>query len=306
MRRVERIIERARRETENEEFGDSYGISDEECLDYINDAQDRVYSEIVKTHSKFFLKEYIANVVSGAELMSLPSKIYLGNISLYEYSLTGNAQDYYRLKPASILERASVTGTPCFYIRKNKQILFAPIPQSNGSIRISYTEKLPRLDKRRAKVLSVTTSGTNITSLFLDTSEILDRTNLMKENYFSVVNSDGDAVMFGVPFTDINESTGEVTLDTTWDFDTGETIAAGNYLVQGQFSTNKSELETICERYLSAYLRNEMYDRDANQPGTSNQTSKMTDMLSDIVGSFQDNTDDVVEVPVLDASYLVL
>lgn len=305
MRRVERIIERVRRETENDEFGENYGIDDEECIEYLNDAQDRIYAEIVKTHPKFFLKEYISSINVGVELLSLPTQIYIGQISLFEFGVTSNASDYYRLKPASILERTSVSGTPAYYIRKNKSILFAPVPQSSGYVRITYVEKLPRLDKRRATISSVTTSGTNITALTLDTSAELDRDNLLKENYISVVNADGEAVMFGIPITDIDSTTGVVTLDTTWDFQSGETIEAGNYIVQGQYSTNKSSLETICERYLSAHLRNDMYDRDANQQGTANQSSKMESLLAEIVGSFQDNTDDITEPPVLDGSYLI-
>lgn len=305
MRRIETIITRVRRETENDDFGENYGINDEECIEYLNDAQDRVYSEIVKTHSKFFLKEYITTVLPGVEQFSLPTRIYLGQISLFEYAITQNPNDYYRLKPASILERASVSGTPAFYIRKNKVILFAPIPQNNGSVRITYVEKLPRIDKRRATILSATTSGQNITSLTLDTSAFLDYENLMTENYFSVVNRDGDSVMFGIPFTDINTSSGIVTLDTSWSFEAGESISAGDYLVLGQYAVNRSMLETTCERYLTAHLRNEMYDRDANQQGTANQTQKMEKLLFEVIGSYQDNTDDLVDPPVLDASYLI-
>jgi hypothetical protein len=305
MRRVERIIERVRRETENEEYGDTYGINDEECIDYLNDAQDRVYSEIVKTHSKFFLKEYKTQIVSGVEDFTLPTKIYLGQISLFEYSQNSNSNNFYRLKSASILERISTNGIPAFYIRKNKSILFAPIPNNNGFVRITYVERLPKIDKIRAKVLSVTTLSNKITSLVLDTSSVLDRTNLLKENYLSIVNKDGDSNMYGIPFTDINATTGEVTFDATWSFELTETISAGDFVTMGQFSVNRSMLESICERYLSLHLKNDLYDRDANQAGTQNQSIKMEKLLAEVIAAYQDNTDDMKEPPILDNSYLV-
>jgi hypothetical protein len=306
MRRVERIIERIRVETENEEYGNSSGISDNECIEYLNDAQDRIYSEIVKQHVRFFQTEDDLAAPVNTETLSLPARVYLGQLSLVEYSSTGNARDFYRLSQANYQERISYpVGNPVAYIRRNNELLFVPVPaNSAGTVRLSYTKALPRLDKRRGKVSAVTIVGTNVTALTLDTAEEIDDTNLLKEAYLSVVSADGDLKMAGLPFSAIDTSTGVVTIDTSWDFETGESIAVGDYVVMGAYSCNRSQLQTICERYLSSHLRMEMLDRDANGQGTQNQNGKMEKMLAEIVASFADQSDDVIYPPVLDTSYL--
>lgn len=307
MKRVEQLITRVRRETENEDFGDTYGIADNEFIDYLNDAQDRIYAEVVKTHPKFFMQESIGSTSNGTEVYTLPARIYLGQISTVEWSSTPNQEDYYPLKQAMLKERISDTiGNPVYYIRRNKEILFAPVPNTgSGYVRINYVEKLPKLDKRRAKILSVTTSGSSITSLVFDTTETIDRDAILDEQYICVVDKYGDQKMAAIPVTDVSTATGTVTLDAGFTFEAGESIAAGDYVVAGEFSTNRSELQDITERYLVSHLRMEILDRDSNAEGTASQVAKVTALLSEIVQSFQDNSDDIFEPPILDADYIV-
>lgn len=309
MKRVEQLITRIRRETENEEFGDTYGIPENEIIDYLNDAQDRVYREIVKTHPKFFVEQLIDTVTVNVESYSLPARIYLGQITLLEWSSNGDVRDYYRLKPAMHVERLSApAGNPSYYIRRNKEILFAPPPgQSNGYIRLSYVKKLPKLDKRRATVSAVTLdSGTStITSLTLDTTTTLERAELLDENYFCVVDKDGDLKMASIPFTDIDADTGVVTLGAGFTYETGESISVGDYLVRGEYTCNRSQLQDLCENYIYSHARMETQDSDSDAPGTNNQLQKMERLLVEITDAYADPHDDVTEIPVLDYSWQV-
>jgi hypothetical protein len=307
MRRIEQLITRVRRETENEEFGDSYGIADNEFIDYLNDAQDRMYAEIIKTHPKFFLQETIVSTANQTEVVTLPARIYLGQISMVEWSTTNQPEDYYVLRQAMLKERISDTiGNPIYYIRRNKEILLAPVPNNGaGNLRINYAEKLPRLDKRRGKISSVTTSGSSITSLILDTAETIDRDEILDEQYICVVDKYGAQKMAAIPVTDISTSTGTVTIDAGFTFESGESIAADDYVVSGEFSTNRSEMQDIVERYLVSHLRMEILDRDSNAEGTASQVAKVTALLNEIVESFRDNNDDVFEPPILVADYIV-
>ena len=307
MRRVEQIISRIRRETENEGFGDSFGISDNEMVDYLNDAQDRVHAEAVKKYPKFFLAEEVLTSPINQEAVDLPARIFLGHIQLLEYSSTGNTGDYYRLKQAEFPERfGEAVGHPEYYIRKNNEILLVPTPgSSSGFLRVTYVKKLARLDKRRAQILTVSTSGNSITSLTLDTSVELDRDAILDEYFASVAEKTGAQKMAAIPIEDINESTGVVTLGSGFEFEEGETISVGDYLVAGEFSTNKSTLHDFTERYLSSHLRMEILDRDSNSSGTANQNEKMTQMLAEIIESYDDENSDIHEPTVLDSQYII-
>lgn len=305
MDRVELLISRVRVETENTDFGESHGISDDECLGYLNDAQDRAYSEIIKKHPNVFVKQEIVPTVNAQEAYDLPTDIYLRKIVLLEYSSTGQEQDYYRIEQAQMAERLSYPiGHPRFYIGKNKQILLVPTPYSGGFLRISYVKALPKLDIRRGKVLSVVQSGSDVTSITLDPAAAIDRDALLAKGWMSVVDKDGELVAKEIELTDINESTGLVTMSTKT-LSTGESITAGDYVVAGSYACNKSELDPIVERYLASHLRLEMLDRDSNTTGTASQNDKTAQMLNDIVDSFADMSDDNIYPTMLDSGYLL-
>lgn len=304
MDRVELQIDRIRVETENTDFGDTYGISDNEMLGYLNDAQDRIYAEINKRRPYFFVKESILTSPANTEAIDLPSKIYLGHISNVEYSQTGNQTDYDRLEQGSNHERdTNPGGAPLKYFRNNRQLFLIPTPSAGGFVRVRYIEKIPKLDKRRAKVLSATTSGSSLTALTLDTSVEIDRDNLIKQNYLCIVDKHGVLKVRAIPFTDINTTTGVVTLESfTFSSDDG-TISAGDYVVAGEYSCNKSSLDDIVERYLVSHLRMEVLDRDGNTSGTATQTDKMANLLAEIVDTFSDVSYDVYNVAVIDENY---
>ena len=311
MRRAEQQILRVRRETENEDFSDSNGIVDEEFLGYLNDAQDRVYAEIVKQHPKFYMNQLIDNVPVNVEAYQLPTQIYLGQIALLEFSTTGDENDYYRIKRAELQERLSYRiGFPQWYIRRNKEILFAPIPASGpGTIRLTYIKRLPKIDVRRGIVESVSTTSTALTAITLDVNSSdtpIDLDAIEEESFFCVVSRDGDLKMAGIEFDSIDSNTGVVTLTGgSHTFSTGESVAADDYVVRGEYTYNKSELQDITERYLISHLRFEILDRDSNDQGTRIQDTKMERLLTEIMGSFADEQDDVIEPAILDAQFFI-
>ena len=52
--RVENLITTARRESENDEFTDNTGISDEDFIRWLNNAQEDLQSAIVRQHQRVF------------------------------------------------------------------------------------------------------------------------------------------------------------------------------------------------------------------------------------------------------------
>src|SRR5688572_25042917 len=197
MRRSELLIEQARKATENTTYNSDTGIDDEEFLQYLNDAQDRMKSRIQSKFPKLFTAEYVVTLSDDQEAVPLPPDLYNETrIENVEYSQTGNAEDYRALDSGVSFERVNGSaGRPRFYIRRGNYILLQPKAQNGGKVRFEYQRDIPRLDKRRATVSAVTlnTGALTITSLTLDTSVLTadDITAIQNAEYGTIVDRNG-------------------------------------------------------------------------------------------------------------------
>lgn len=307
MRRVEQLVTRSKRETENDEVCSASPISDQEFIDYLNDAQSQLQSAIARQHKDVFISESTFDVVVDQEEYDLPEDTLLDNrISAVFFSNSGQRQNYTRLRSATLMERIFDRSIdPLMYIRKSGKLMLNPIPSrsiSNG-IRLNYVKKVPDLDIRRAKILSVTTTGNTIASLTLDVNADFQRDELLEENYFCAVNKDGDQTMRRIPWDNIDASTGIVTISPGFTFDSGETLAAGDYIVRGRDATNRSELADTCERYLSAYLNWKILRRDSSSD-SAEQAPELLEMLNEIVDIYKETDDDVKFPAIEDAQFI--
>lgn len=307
MRLNQLLIDQSRRATENEENSDLAGVGDEEFLQYLNDGQDGLQSMIAQVHADVFLVETILDVTSGVESYDIPTDALLGNrVSLVEYSDTGQTRDYYPLRQGRLSERISgLSSTPSFYIRRSGKILLQPLPQSSSAkLRVTYAQKLPRLDLRRATVGAVTLdSGTStITSLTLDTAQAIDRDGILIEDRITIVGSDGTIKMKNIPITDINASSGVVTLGS-FTYESGEMIAVGDYVCRGPRSTTHSSLPDLCERYLIEYMNWNVMNRDSSQDALQSE-KKLLAIGQDIIEFYKEPDNDIDFVPILDSTFL--
>lgn len=300
MRRVDRLIDQVRRQTENQDFSDTTGIDTVEFLQYMNDAQHRLQGLILQQHPSLFQKESTIDIVANTETYTIPADAFLFNkIVQVEYSPTGREEDYYPLQLISLKNRNSgINGHPLFYIRKSGQILLNPIPQTSvANIRLTYIKRIDNLDIRRGQVDAVTLTSNSVTVLNIDPSSI-DATALNQEDYICVVNKDGLVKMRNIPISFANETTGEITLDAGFTFETGETIAIGDYVVGGKDATTHSELPRTTERYLLAYCAWKIFARDSSVD-VQEQTQELLALERDLVDSFADIEDDVQYVTIL-------
>lgn len=308
MKNIDLLVNQARAETENEEFSDTTGIKDSSFLFWANLAQERIQSLIVQTHPDIFIKENVSNTQSRVEGYNLPWDTFLGtNVTNVEYSTDGNDLSYRKLKQGRMNERISgVFGDPSFYIRRGSELLLQPCPDtSNAKIRVNYIRALPKLDLRRAKVASVVLTGNEITSLILDTQELIDRDALLETNYISVVDRSGNLKMVRIPIDDINEASGVVSVTAGFEFEDGETIAVGNYLCAGEYSTTKSQLPEVCERYLIQYMTFRAFRKDSNTDSNL-FGNELQALEQEIVSSFAEPDQDVDYVPILDGDNMRL
>lgn len=302
-RLVDYLIEDVRDSSENQDFSDTTGIQDREFLRYLNDAQYRIVSKIINKHPSVFIEEYTQDIVSGQENYSIPMTAHMGNkITQVEYSVNGDPTNYGVLKKTFLSNRASgyyaglVAGYPTHYIRKAGEILLKPVP-TRGVLRVNYTKRMPRLDKRRGSVASVTIVDDVITSLFLDVAtDVVDADTLNKNSRFSIVGAEGDVKAKNVLFTSINASSGEVIIPATFTLDDGDTIEVGDYILSGPYSSTHTELDEMVERYLIEYAVMKILERDSNTD-IQIQLAILQEIETDILSSYSDMSDDITEIP---------
>jgi len=313
MRRAEQLIKQIRRGTENERApgvtGSADGISDEDFLQALNSAQERIESMIIKTHEKVFAKTAVYDSVRSVDFLALPEDIFtVHHVILVEYTTTGQAKDYYALNRAKPIERRSYEGTPAAYIPFSDKIILSPIPDTSigNSVRVTYNEKKPRIDKRRAFIdTAILDSATKtITSLSLSTSSDITfvEDDFLEQDYLCVVDRDGNILMEKIPFTSVSSS-GVVTVAPGFTYQTGETLPGGSYAVLGKRSTTTSKLPDTCEKYLIAYAEWKIFKRDSSSDA-GEAMMELQMMEADIVESFAQVSGDFDHIPVVNLDYV--
>jgi len=253
-----------------------------------------------------FQKQKVIDVVSMQETYDIPVDVFMDSrIEKVEYSITRQLNGYYKLDAGQSDERLnSLPGNPSFYIRESKTLLLQPPPQQTGLLRLTYQRSFPRLDKRRGRVSEVTLGIDTITTLVLDPTILTsdDITLLNNAEYICIVSKDGRIKMKGIPIVEVNSTTGAVTVDT-FTFESGETIAVGDYAVAGKYTTSHSELPDICERYLLRFCTWRVLKRDSSNDAPG-ENAEIKDMEAEIIESYRQADFDVKEVPILDTQYL--
>lgn len=307
MKRLERLITRSKRDTENEDQCSDSPITDDEFVDYLNDAQAQIQSAIARQHKNVFIAYADYNVVTNQDEYPMPEDALLDNrISTAWYTYTGRSRDFQRLRAGSLIERVFGRAIePIMYIRASGNVILNPTPKKSvvNGLRVAYVKRLPELDIRRAKIDTVATVGNQITSLTLDVGADFQRDSLLEDDYFCVVNRSGDQVMKAIPYDNIDATTGLVTITAGFEFEDGETISDGDYLVRGKDTTNRSELADTCERYLVAYLNWKIFRRDSSSD-SAEQTPELLAMQEEIVDIYKE-TDDDIKFPAIEDTQFI-
>lgn len=310
MRRLELIIKQIRRQTENEEFDSFVGISDEEFVQYVNDAQNNLQAKIIQQHPRVFIKEKVLDAVPSQEKYVLPIDCFLNNkVHNVEYSPTGDENDYYVLQEDTIKSRnPGVTGSPVKYIRLSGQVLMVPAPQSNGKIRLNYVKRLRSLDKRRAELgetdvglgYQLFTANGASQELILDQTTIdADALTIDENDYVCIVDSKGNQIATALEV--VSCSTASLIIKSTDDTVlTTNQIPKGSYIVLGPDASTHSELDETVERYLIAYCAWKILKRDSSVD-SQEAMMELTEMLREIVGSYAMISDDVQFIPQLNS-----
>lgn len=305
MRRVDLLITASRRATENQEFTATAGIQDVEFLQYLNDGQEEIHSILQGTFPSILTAYKTEQVTQGQEAYSMPRDLYLGTrIDQIEYSCSGTPDSFYILKKGTIKERLNTqAGNPAFYIRRGSEVLIQPKPQQAGIMRWSYQKAIPKLDVRRGAVLTVALGTNSITSLVLDASISLDADPILDEQFMTVVDKNGIVKMRSIPVSSIDTTTGIVTVDPGFTFESGETISVGDFVCAGDFATTNSELPDVCEKYLLEYCNTRILMRDS-QTDSAQIGQILTKVEQTLRLAFAEPDGDPDRIPLLDVQFL--
>lgn len=309
MKEVSLLILQARRMAENEDTPDgadvTVGITDEEVLQFLNDAQDRLQTLISganSTSKPFVVEKEIATVEDQEEYDLEDRLFYNKEIELVEYSPTGDSGDYFPLQLVSQFNRNSNSGTPFGYYKRFGKIYLTPIPDtSNGTLRVLYERQLDDLDKRRGKITTVNgLTSTTFTSIVIDTDADESSTpNLATIDYICVVDKYGTVTARNIPVGTYTASTNTLTPAGSHVFETGETIATNSYVTFHRYTTTHSGLPDECERYLIQYAWEQIAMRDGAEDLTKIKMVR-EEMEGDIIRQFASQTGEVQLIPMLD------
>lgn len=298
MRSVDRLIEQVRKQTENEEFSDFTGISDQEFIQYLNDAQYNLQAAIVQQHPRVFIEETVINIVSGQEKYDLPSDCLLGNkVYNVEYSSSGDQEDYYTLDQDTLKYRSQgADGYPVKYIRLSGKLLLSPTPQQGGKLRINYVKRLRELDKRQALTSTTFSVSSNSFTIALNGEEFATEVDMLKKHdYICIVDKEGRSLVKNIEISNVSYDDITCVGHTLEEGESAE-IPAGSYIVGGKDTTTHSELDISVERYLLAYCAWKILKRDSSVDSTE-ASQELEMMLKEIVKSYAFISDDVQYIP---------
>lgn len=305
MRTIEQLISASRRATGNVDFSENAGVGDEEFIQALNDAQEEIHALINVMFPTILMADKEIAISANVEAYAIPTDAYMGTrIDHVEYTTSGLARDYYPIRKGAPKERINgQAGNPAFYIRQGTNLIIQPPPQSGGKIRVTYQRTIPVLDKRRGTVASAVLGTNTITSLFLDTSTDLDSVALEEQNFITIVDKNGAVKMRYIPIDAINGGTGEVTVSAGFEFESGETIAAGDYAVRGKYASTTSQLPDICEKYLLEYCNMRIFMRDSSTDQTE-VAALMAKIEGTLKQAFAEPDNDPDRIPIIDPSFL--
>lgn len=313
MRYLGEILAQVRLQTDNEDTSTADGVTvtgirDEEFIQYFNDAQDRLQSRISSANSPYenFVVESEIDIVSGQEEYDIPDRLFFNKeVRDVAYSPTGLAVDYLPLRKEYFINRSTQTATyPSMYYRRFGKICINPIPSSStGKLRVLYERSLDDLDIRRGQISDVSgLTETTFSSITLDTTaDVSSTTNLTNAQFICVVDAYGAVKAYNIPVGSFTSSTRVLAPSSSHAFASGETIAAGDYVVIGKYTTTHSLLPDECERYLIKYCSDIILGRDASA-GKAMFSQELMDMETEIVAMMKSQTSEIQGIPQQDYS----
>lgn len=302
MRRVELLIDVARKLSGNTRYDVSSGVPQDVFVQYLNNAQDSLVMEVQNLKTKYFKKETVVQVVPGQEVYPYPEDCYMQHIDTVKWTDSRTGTYWQNLYKTTTKEKITIQpGYPFAYIPHEDGIHLNP-PINNGQLYITFVRTPKRLQKRAGQIQSLTIAGTNLTALALSTSEAsFDETEINTQNYLCVVDKFGTVKASNILYDNVS-ALGVFSLSS---FDLGtSTIAVGDYVVVGEDCTNKPTWnDDIVEGYLLKHMIYEAKYGDSSS-WTEAALKDLASYFQKLSGSFAELSDDISSVPIVNCDYI--
>lgn len=304
---IDALIDEVRESTENEEFDAEIGLTEEEILKFINQAQSRLHSKIVGVHKAVFHEEKTVSSVANTESYNLFYNSYLKQyVHSIEYSSTGNVDDYYPLRPTSPHNRyTGADGHPDYYFVRSGKFYVLPTPtDSSGSYRVTHVRRPKKLDKRRGTIVASgydsATAPTYLDITYVN-GQTVDAAQLAKYPYISIVDKYGNMKITNILVSSITNGSGtgdaRIAIDSSGSLqlENSAGLADGDYVVSGDYSTTHLDWTPEVERYLQLYAEFKVLKRDSSVDVAEAQ-AELLEIESDILDSYAELSDDIIEI----------
>lgn len=308
MKRVDFLLTEIRRLARNENYSATEGIIDEQLLRYLNDAQVYLQASLSNTNqtNKLFSSQKEISIIAGQEAYSVPGRLAMNKeFQLVEFSYDGNSNNYRPITKLQLFNRDTYQSDIAsgYYIR-NGNICLVPVPNtSSGRLRVLFEGTFDNLDKRRGTVQSVagltTTSFTSLT-VASDADET-SSPNLSNIDYICINDSDGNVKAYNIPVSSYVTATNVLTPAASFVFQSGETIAANDFITFGKYSTTHSKLFDECEPFLIHYVVEQILHADSSEDVVK-QSAFLKRMLDSLIDACKSQTAEIQYIPQVDWS----
>lgn len=302
MKRVENLIEMARKLSMNTRYDADSGVPQDVFVQYFNNAQDALIKEVMNLKTKYFKKTVIVPIVSGQEKYDYPFDCFLQHLDTIQWS-DDNLGTYFQVLDQAYLKEKITTqiSYPFSYVPFEDGFDLQP-PISGGQLYVTYMRTVDRLQKRAGQVTVATIVADQLTALSVSTSGSYDETEINSDYYLCVVDKFGQIKARNILYDSV--SAGVFTL-SPFSLDDGETIAVGDYICVGKNSVNLPSWADICESYL---LKHAVYEAKYGDSSNWSQEA-LADMQRCFAGlseSFGTKSDDITQIPITNLDHLAI
>lgn len=302
MRRVELLIDTARKLSGNTRFDSQSGIPQDVFVQFLNNAQDSLVMEVQNLKTKYFKKQVVVSVVPGQEIYPYPTDCYMQHIDTVKWTDSSTGTYWTNLYKTTTKEKITIQpGYPFAYIPHEDGIYMNP-PIKSGQLYITYVRHPKRLQKRAGKISNANIVAGNLVSLNLDITESsFDLTELNTQNFICVVDKFGAVKASNILY----DSVSNLGVFSMSSFNlNGATIAAGDYVIVGENCINKPDWEDdIIEGYLLKHMVYEAKYGDSSS-WTDAAVKDLGAFFQKLSGSFGTLSDDRTDIVISNLDYI--
>lgn len=301
MRRVELLIDTARKLSQNTRYDETSGVTQDIFVQFLNNAQDSLIMEVQNLKTKYFKKQVVVDVVPNLEVYSYPDDCYMQHLDTIQWTDSPTGTYWTTLFKTTTKEKITIQpGYPFAYVPYEDGIHLNP-PIKQGKLYITFVRTPNKLQKRAGKINNLTIVGSTLSAMTLDITEAsFDQNEINSQNYLCVVDKFGKIKASNILYDSIS-SMGNFTLDP---FNLGtSTIAIDDYICVGENCVNLPQWVDICEGYLLKHMVYEAKYGDSSA-WTDAAVKDMAAYFAKLSTSFATISDDVTSIVISNLDYI--